>query len=32
MYDDEQIVFQLGADGKVQGVVMANMYLPRATP
>ena len=29
MYDDEHVVFQVDAGGKVAGVVMANMYLPR---
>ncbi len=29
MYEDEQIVFQTDLDGKVIGVLMANMYLPR---
>ena len=29
MYEDEQVVFQTDPDGKVIGVLMANMYLPR---
>jgi CubicO group peptidase (beta-lactamase class C family) len=29
MYADEQVVFQTDASGKIAGVVMANMYLPR---
>ena len=29
MYSDEQIVFQTDADGRVIGLLMANMYLPR---
>lgn len=29
MYDDEQIVIQFAPDGRVLGLLMANMYLPR---
>jgi CubicO group peptidase (beta-lactamase class C family) len=29
MYEDEHVVFQIGAGGKASGVVMANMLLPR---
>jgi CubicO group peptidase (beta-lactamase class C family) len=29
MYEDEHVVFQTDPEGKVRGVVMANMYLPR---
>jgi len=29
MYDDEQIVMQFAPDGRVLGLLMANMYLPR---
>ena len=29
MYADEQVVFQTNTSGKTEGVVMANMYLPR---
>ena len=29
MYDDEQVVMQFAPDGRVLGLLMANMYLPR---
>lgn len=31
MYVDEQLVFQVGPDGKVHSVILANMTLPRRT-
>ena len=32
MYVDEQLVFQVGPDGKVHGAILANMTLPRSVP
>ncbi len=32
MYVDEQLVFQVGPDGEVYSVILANMVLPRRSP